>query len=116
MALVNLDDAEAERRGYAKNAAASSRTQPDEWSGCTRLGTVPIRDDRDGPEERAIRTGQDALRALDVHLTTVVRKMARLREENEDDADRRATDFLRCVIRADYLAQSPGASRVPSPV
>ena len=80
MALVNLDDAEAEE----KRVREERRRVVENTTGRVErmlAGTVPIRDDRDGPEERAIRTGQDALRALDVHLTTVVRKMARLREE-----------------------------------
>ena len=53
----------------------------------------------DGPEERAIRTGRDALRALDVDLTTVVRKIARVREEEKTTRDV-ANELLRGV-RAD---------------
>ena len=98
MALVNLDDAEAEE----KRVREERRRVVENTTGRVErmlAGTVPIRDDRDGPEERAIRTGQDALRALDVHLTTVVRKMARLREEER--TTQIAADRLLRVIRAD---------------
>lgn len=98
MALVNLDDAEAEE----KRVREERRRVVENTTGRVErmlAGTVPIRDDRDGPEERAIRTGQDALRALDVHLTTVVRKMVRLREEER--TMQIAADRLLRVIRAD---------------
>ena len=59
MALVNLDDAEAEE----KRVREERRRVVENTTGRVErmlAGTVPIRDDRDGPEERAIRTGQDA--------------------------------------------------------
>ena len=115
VAFVELEDAvveekrlrEERRRIVADTTGRVERmlagSAPDR-SPAASLGRVPGRDgdgggDGDGPEERTIRTGRDALRALDVDLTTVVRKIARVREEEKTTRDV-ANELLR-GIRAD---------------
>lgn len=111
VAYVELEDAVVEEKrlreerrrivadttGRVERMLAGSVPDP---APAASFGRVPRRDgDGDGPEERAIRTGRDALRALDVHLTTVVRKIARVREEEKTTRDV-ANELLR-RIRAD---------------
>jgi hypothetical protein len=109
VAFVELEDAvveekrlrEERRRVVADTTGRVERmlagSVPDQ-SPATSRAFVPS-GDGDGPEERAIRTGRDALRALDVDLTTVVRKIARVREEEKTTRDV-ANERLR-DIRAD---------------